>query len=132
MTERAALIEGFLQTAGWAEASRKLLAGDASNRRYDRLRKADGARAILMDAPPERGEDVRPFRHVAAHLAGCGLSAPEIYHADNDNGLLLIEDLGDDLSEAFTAYPSEFSDRYLPARGTGTLSGSQRHTAPPR
>ncbi|MFG6594377.1 aminoglycoside phosphotransferase family protein [Sulfitobacter sp. 1A13368] len=97
MTERAALIKGFLQTAGWAEASRKLLAGDASNRRYDRLRKANGARAILMDAPPERGEDVRPFRHVAAHLADCGLSAPEIYHADNDNGLLLIEDLGDDL-----------------------------------
>ena len=97
MTERAALIGGFLQTSGWAGATRKLLAGDASNRRYDRLRKANVDRAILMDAPPERGEDVRPFLDVAAHLTACGLSAPQIYHKDSDHGLLLIEDLGDDL-----------------------------------
>ncbi|WP_339639063.1 phosphotransferase, partial [uncultured Sulfitobacter sp.] len=82
MTERAALIEGFLLTSGWAGATRKLLAGDASNRRYDRLRKENGDRAILMDAPPERGEDVRPFLDVAAHLRACGLSAPQIYHKD--------------------------------------------------
>lgn len=97
MTKRTLLIDTILQMAGWAEATRKLLAGDASNRRYDRLRKADGDTAILMDAPPERGEDVRPFLHVATHLADCGLSAPAIYHADSDQGLLLIEDLGDDL-----------------------------------
>jgi len=97
MTDRTPLIEGFLQAAGWADAERKLLAGDASNRRYDRLRKGDGQTAILMDAPPERGEDVRPFQQVAAYLSSAGLSAPKIYHADPLYGLLLIEDLGDDL-----------------------------------
>ncbi|MEX3316154.1 aminoglycoside phosphotransferase family protein [Sulfitobacter sp. PS-8MA] len=97
MTERGPLIDRFLQEAGWADAARSLLAGDASNRRYDRLRKPDGQSAILMDAPPERGEDVRPFLTVAAHLSSVGLSAPEIYHADPERGLLLLEDLGDDL-----------------------------------
>ena len=97
MSNRAPLIDQFLKNTGWADATRKLLAGDASNRRYDRLHKTDGQIAILMDAPPERGEDVRPFLKVAEHLTSIGLSAPEIYHADNDLGLLLIEDLGDDL-----------------------------------
>ncbi|NUH66958.1 phosphotransferase [Sulfitobacter sp. S0837] len=97
MTQRSHLIQSFLQDAGWADASRKVLAGDASNRRYDRLHRADGQSAILMDAPPERGEDVRPFLAVAAHLTSIGLSAPAIYHADPEQGLLLLEDLGDDL-----------------------------------
>lgn len=49
-----------------------------------------------MDAPPEH-EDVRPFVAVARHLAGRGFSAPAILAADADAGLLLLEDLGDDL-----------------------------------
>ena len=53
------------------------------------------ARAVLMDAPPEH-EDVRPFVRIARHLRALGLSAPEIFAADVDAGLLLLEDLGDD------------------------------------
>jgi len=97
MTQRTPLIETFLQNAGWSDATRKLLAGDASNRRYDRLRRTNGETAILMDAPPDRGEDVRPFFQVAEHLTANNLSAPQIYHIDSDHGLLLIEDLGDAL-----------------------------------
>jgi aminoglycoside/choline kinase family phosphotransferase len=48
-----------------------------------------------MDAPPPQ-EDVRPFLHVGAHLAGIGLSVPEIIAADAERGFLLIEDLGRD------------------------------------
>ena len=48
-----------------------------------------------MDAPPEH-EDVRPFVHVARLLTRHGYSAPEIYAEDVANGLLLLEDLGDD------------------------------------
>ena len=50
-----------------------------------------------MDAPPEKGEDVRPFIAIAEHLRGLGLSAPEIFAADEEQGLLLLEDLGDAL-----------------------------------
>lgn len=95
MPDRAASIDTFLERAGWAFATRRPLAGDASNRRYLRLTLPVRDSAVLMDAPPERGEDVRPFVRVARHLAGLGLSTPEILASDEGYGLLLLEDLGD-------------------------------------
>ncbi len=99
--ERARAADAFLARAGWSGARRRPLAGDASNRRYERVARArlnggPGA-AVLMDAPPERGEDVRPFAALTEFLRGLGFSAPEIYAADADAGFLLLEDLGDDL-----------------------------------
>jgi N-acetylmuramate 1-kinase len=94
MTQREALIQAFLHDAGWGAARRGRLAGDASFRHYDRLEQG-GTRAVLMDAPPPK-EDVRPFVHVARHLAGLGYSAPRLLAVDEANGLLLLEDLGDD------------------------------------
>lgn len=96
MTDRAALIEDFIAAAGWKEARCLPLAGDASNRRYLRLVRGTES-AVLMDAPPERGEDVRPFVKIANWLAKTGLSAPLVLHKDDKAGLLLLEDLGDDL-----------------------------------
>jgi len=97
MTDRATLLTDFLITTGWGDATRVTIAGDASNRRYERLSKPDNSTLILMDAPAEKGEDVRPFIAIAEHLRGIGLSAPAILHRDVANGFLLIEDLGDDL-----------------------------------
>ena len=95
MTERARQIDDFLAGHGWDGAARRALAGDASFRRYERL--VDGARrAVLMDAPPGH-EDVRPFVAIGRYLHACGYSAPEIHAADEDAGLLLLEDLGDGL-----------------------------------
>jgi hypothetical protein len=91
---RDELVSAFLERSGYAQAHAEPLAQDASFRRY--LRLARGPRpAILMDAPPP--EDVRPFVRVAAHLATNGTSVPEIFAADETEGLLLEEDLGDDL-----------------------------------
>ncbi|MDD9877591.1 MAG: phosphotransferase, partial [Magnetovibrio sp.] len=92
-SERVDAITRFLTDHGWAGATRRTLADDASFRRYDRLR--DGTReAVLMDAPPPQ-EDVRPFVRIARHLADLGFSAPEVLAEDVDQGFLLIEDLGD-------------------------------------
>ncbi len=90
-------IDAFLAGSGWAAARRTRVAGDASNRRYDRLTDRAGHTAILMDAPPETGEDVRSFVRLADHLRDAGLSTPEIYAQDASKGLLLIEDFGDRL-----------------------------------
>jgi hypothetical protein len=95
MTEREARIADFLSRHGWADAERRVLAGDASFRRYDRLNRV-GEAMVLMDAPPPH-EDIRPFVHVARYLTGLGLGAPAIVAADDEAGLLLLEDLGDDL-----------------------------------
>ena len=90
---REALIAEFLDKAGWGRADRKVLAADASFRRYDRLH-LDGRPAVLMDAPPPK-EDVRPFLKIARHLLALGYSAPRILAEDAEAGLLLLEDLGD-------------------------------------
>ncbi len=102
---RSRAIRAFLDRAGWAGARRRHLQGDASTRRYERIR-ADGRTAVLMDWPAAsapavldprvifRARDVRAFIAVDGALRGLGLSAPEIFAADTGRGLLLLEDLG--------------------------------------
>jgi len=85
--------DAFLAAHGFGDAAREALPSDASFRRYVRLR--GGPRpALLMDAPPPQ-EDLRPFLHVAAHLHRAGLAAPEVIAAEVPQGLLLLEDLGE-------------------------------------
>lgn len=93
---RDQLARAFLREAGWGHPTIKLLAGDASNRRYLRIA-ADRGIAVLMDAPPERDEDIRMFVAVTEWLREQGYSAPRIIASDDDQGFLLLEDLGDDL-----------------------------------
>ena len=95
MTDRAATIDAFLAAEGWAGARRCPLAGDASARRYVRLHGA--GTAVLMDVPPGSGLDPRPFLHVTDWLRAGGFSAPAIIAAAPDDGLILLEDLGDAL-----------------------------------
>ena len=91
---RSEVIAGFLAQHGFVASRLLPLAQDASYRSYWRI--ADGPRtAVLMDAPPP--EDISPFIRVAMHLAGMGLSVPEIRAVDEVAGLLLEEDLGDAL-----------------------------------
>ena len=97
MTDRNSLCETFLSATPYADWQRGPLAGDASNRRYERLTAVDGKTVVLMDAPPEKGEDVRPFVRIAEYLRAQGLSAPQILAQDVEHGFLLLEDLGDDL-----------------------------------
>ena len=94
---RSADIDAFLQAAGWDMAQRAPLAGDAGNRKYERLIHPKKGSTILMDADPISGEDIQPFLNIAAHLKGCDLSAPEIYAANHSLGLILLEDFGDQL-----------------------------------
>jgi N-acetylmuramate 1-kinase len=68
---------------------------DASFRRYLRVRARIGT-LIVMDAPPPQ-EDVRPFVHVAKLIGAAGLHAPEVLHADEAQGFLLLTDMGQQL-----------------------------------
>ena len=96
MDDRAARIRDFLNAAGWGSAERRHLAGDASDRRYERLR-LGSATAVLMDNPPGGADDPAAFSAMARHLRGLGLSAPAILAEDTAAGFFLLEDLGDDL-----------------------------------
>lgn len=83
----------FLETAGWADAAVEPLAGDASFRRYFRVRKGERT-AMLMDAPPPN-EDPRPFLRAAKWLDANGMRAPHVLAENHDRGLVLLEDFGE-------------------------------------
>jgi aminoglycoside/choline kinase family phosphotransferase len=96
MAQRETLLLNFLAKTLWKNAARNPLAADASGRSYERLT-LDGVTAILMNAPYEAGEDVRPFVSVTDMLNSFGLAPPTIIAMDLENGFLLLEDLGNDL-----------------------------------
>ncbi|WP_310533839.1 phosphotransferase [Novosphingobium sp.] len=85
-------LDGFLADAGWPNAVIEPLPGDASFRRYFRLRMGEKT-AMLMDAPPPN-EDPGPFLRAARWLDENGMRAPRILHAEPERGLVLLEDFG--------------------------------------
>ncbi len=98
MADREREIAGFLQSAGWADAKRAALAGDASPRRYERLtRQGSQECAVLMDAPASVDDNIGAFLKIAEFLSKNGFSAPRIIASDISTGHILMEDLGDAL-----------------------------------
>jgi tRNA threonylcarbamoyl adenosine modification protein YjeE len=108
--ERLRALRQFLGGAGYADANRRRMPGDASIRSYARLIRDDGV-FILMNSPrrPDGpaiydgksysgavhlAEDVKPFVAIAGGLRERGFSAPAIHHADIDEGFLITEDFG--------------------------------------
>ena len=87
-------LDDFLNSAGWGGAEVEPLPGDASFRRYFRVRH-EGRGAMLMDAPPPN-EDPRPFLSVGKWLTEHGMRAPLIYAERPEAGLVLLEDFGND------------------------------------
>ena len=86
-------LDVFLAAAGWAGATVERLQGDASFRRYFRVRKPGDKTAMLMDAPPPN-EDPGPFLRAARWLDANGMRAPHILADDAARGLVLLEDFG--------------------------------------
>jgi tRNA threonylcarbamoyl adenosine modification protein YjeE len=102
---RTQAARALTERSGWPGAARRMIAGDASTRRYERI--ASGGRsAILMDwpkpsAPPVRdsraayrAQDVRAVIVIAEALRAAGLSVPRTYATDIGTGLVLTEDFG--------------------------------------
>jgi aminoglycoside/choline kinase family phosphotransferase len=83
------------------------LAGDASSRRYVRLRLAGPdvpATVVAMLLPPEQRSDELgggatagelPFLNVGRYFAAIDLPVPRVHHAALADALLLLEDIGD-------------------------------------
>jgi aminoglycoside/choline kinase family phosphotransferase len=118
----------FLAANGWAGADIYPLAGDASFRRYFRVRDGDRT-AVLMDAPPAT-EDSRPFLDVGGYLAAMGFSAPQPIGVDLDAGLILLEDFGDDrMTPVLAAAPEREVGVY--AQAIDLLAALHTQPAPP-
>src|SRR5262249_28523315 len=109
---RMAATRPFIAQSGWSEALRAPLPGDASTRSSERLGLGNRHVALMNpprrpDGPPVRdgkpynaiahlADNVMPFVAMANGLRQLGFSAPAIDHAELEQGLLIIEDLGDE------------------------------------
>jgi tRNA threonylcarbamoyl adenosine modification protein YjeE len=119
----------LLERAGWSDARREFLQGDASIRAYERLIKPAGETAILMISPPrpdgpilrfgkpyaaiaKLAPDIRAFVAMDEGLRGLGYSAPALIAYSIDEGLALIEDLG---SVTIAGSGAPDGARYAPA-----------------
>jgi N-acetylmuramate 1-kinase len=140
---RLQALRQFLDGAGYTEARRQRMAGDASTRSYARLIRDDGV-VILMNSPrrPDGpaiydgksysaavhlAEDVKPFVAIADGLRERGFSAPAIHHADLDSGFLITEDFGS--AAVIEGDPSRpIEERYQAA--TDMLAALHRETLP--
>ena len=86
------IIQAFLERNHLTKYPLRWLTEDASMRRYARIETPKKS-YILMDSP--RTEHPYEFDIVDKILIKNGLSAPVIYDEDLPNGLLLLEDFGD-------------------------------------
>jgi tRNA threonylcarbamoyl adenosine modification protein YjeE len=110
--ERLEKLRQFLTTAGYIDAERRYMAGDASTRSYARLVRG-GVSEILMNYPARvdrqliydgksyleavhLADEIKPFVAIGRALHARGFSAPAIHHTDLETGFLISEDLGDD------------------------------------
>lgn len=111
--ERRGEVES-LARAAWGTDCRLVeafaLAGDASSRRYYRLRfegssprtavlllQSDAGLALSSEELAVFREPLRemPFLNVQRYLRSVGISVPEVYASAPESGLVLLEDLGD-------------------------------------
>ncbi|MBR0824759.1 tRNA (adenosine(37)-N6)-threonylcarbamoyltransferase complex ATPase subunit type 1 TsaE [Bradyrhizobium manausense] len=107
---RLKALREFLDAAGYMEATRRRMAGDASTRSYARLIRDDEI-VILMNSPQRPdgaaiyngksysaavhlAENVKPFVAIDEGLRAQGISAPVIHRSDLDHGFLITEDFG--------------------------------------
>jgi aminoglycoside/choline kinase family phosphotransferase len=113
MDERAEQVAEFLGRNGWAGAATQPMAGDLSPRRYLRLTKSDGSRAILMDADPAVDPSTPAYLAMTKWLAALDLSVPDVLGARENDGLLLLEDFGDaKLTGLFQKHPERQAEYY--------------------
>jgi tRNA threonylcarbamoyl adenosine modification protein YjeE len=109
--ERSRAARAFLDRAGRGEADRAVLTGDASARSYETVTGAGSPPRILMNSPrlvlgpPVRdgkayaeiahtAQTAAAFAAIARMLKAGGVSVPEVYEQDLEQGFLLIENLG--------------------------------------
>lgn len=71
----------------------KALYDDASFRRYFRATSGDHS-WVVMDAPPDK-EPLSDFIRIGVSFFNMGLNVPEILASDEDQGFLLLSDMGD-------------------------------------
>jgi aminoglycoside/choline kinase family phosphotransferase len=94
--QRQKAVADFAQSVGFDLDGATPLFQDASPRKYYR-NMLNGRSVLLMDMPPylPTTDKVKEFFALSRYLRKIGLKTPQIFEADEEQGIALIEDFGD-------------------------------------
>jgi N-acetylmuramate 1-kinase len=96
-------VEKRLWSAAWGTdlpSSIEKLAGDASTRVYFRAVYQGKGSAIVMLQPHAGKNEEAAFLEIQGFLEALGLPVPRVYAHDRNQGVVVLEDLGDNLLES--------------------------------
>ncbi len=105
MDARIELLNKFIKSNNILKNDMYLIETDASFRKYYRI---IGNNTLIMDAPYESGESVKSFHLIDKILLEMGISAPVIHSIDENNGFILLEDLGDKIFSRILNHENEY------------------------
>lgn len=88
-------LESWLSQNNYDVSSLRALSGDASFRKYYRVDK-DAISYVVMDCPPDK-ENLDAFIKISDKLQKAKINVPKLFECNEDDGFLVISDLGDNL-----------------------------------
>ena len=88
-------LESWLSQKNYDVSSLRVLSGDASFRKYYRVDK-DAISYVVMDCPPDK-ENLDAFIKISDKLQKAKINVPKLFECNEDDGFLVISDLGDNL-----------------------------------
>lgn len=143
--ERNTTIENFIEQNNLQDAERVFFEGDASSRRYEKLKTKDRT-ILLMDMPNRPDGPIvkfgKPYSQIA-HLAegiksvfsinvylttAGSYSVPNTLGIDGHNGLALIEDLGSNVYGKMLLAGEDMTEPMLAAAELLADLGTRKHT----
>jgi N-acetylmuramate 1-kinase len=105
------------------------LVGDASSRSYFRITFLNTDTAIAMVSPTAQSNDELNFLEVQQYLEDLGLPVPKVYLRDQLLGIVILEDLGDDLLEDIVSTADLQQIRQVYSLALDTLLNLHRQTS---
>ena len=94
-SNRYQMLESWLSQNNYDVSSLRVLSGDASFRKYYRVDK-DAISYVVMDCPPDK-ENLDAFIKISDKLQKAKINVPKLFECNEDDGFLVISDLGDNL-----------------------------------
>ncbi len=94
-SDRQQKLVSWLDENSYEKTSLVNLSGDASFRKYYRVKKNELS-YVVMDCPPDK-ENLNSFISVTKKLHEAKVNVPKLYECHHESGFLVLSDLGDDL-----------------------------------
>lgn len=120
-------VEAYLRRVGLSASSIRDLPGDASDRRYVRVRLADGTTRMMLVHSGPIDPTTLPWLNVAQLFRQLSIPIPRVHDTAPDLGILVLEDLGDATLQSSLGTATGEQVQTLYEDAIGLIVRMQRH-----